>query len=205
MKRFLASVLAVICVSALMATTVFAGTWRRDDRGWWYERDDGTYEWSSWVRDPDGSYYYLGADGYMLTNTVTPDGYYVDGSGRWVQNPQPAAVSSLPDGTYYGQLSETTSGSYGGITGASDNGNNIAITGTLFYTAPGGQNGYWLPNQTTYFPVNSNTIYIRSEGVNGPYYSETKEWFVGVIQNYNGLGLSIEVKNGVVYTMEFVS
>ncbi len=138
MKRFLTAVLAAVCISALLVSTAFAGTWRRDNRGWWYENDEGTYEWNSWVRDPDGSWYYLGADGYMLTNTVTPDGYYVDGSGRWVQNPQPAAVSSLPDGSYYGQLNGNAGGSYGGITGVSDNGSSIAVTGSLFYTVPNG-------------------------------------------------------------------
>ena len=31
-----------------------------------------------------GSYwYYVGADGVMLTDTTTPDGYYVDGDGIW--------------------------------------------------------------------------------------------------------------------------
>ena len=32
------------------------------------------------------AYYYCGPDGAMLTNTWTPDGYYVDGNGIWVQN-----------------------------------------------------------------------------------------------------------------------
>ena len=29
--------------------------------------------------------YYLGADGAMLVNTSTPDGYYVDATGKWVE------------------------------------------------------------------------------------------------------------------------
>ena len=30
-------------------------------------------------------WYYMGADGYMLTDTTTPDGYYVNADGVWVQ------------------------------------------------------------------------------------------------------------------------
>ena len=32
-----------------------------------------------WIGD-----YYLGTDGSMLTSTVTPDGYQVDASGKWI-------------------------------------------------------------------------------------------------------------------------
>ena len=30
-------------------------------------------------------WYYLGSNGAMLKNTYTPDGYYVDATGAWVQ------------------------------------------------------------------------------------------------------------------------
>ncbi len=36
--------------------------------------------------------YYVGSDGAMLTGTVTPDGYFVDSSGKW--------LPWLKDGTY---------------------------------------------------------------------------------------------------------
>ena len=32
-----------------------------------------------------GQWYYLGTNGAMYANTWTPDGYYVNGSGVWVQ------------------------------------------------------------------------------------------------------------------------
>lgn len=32
-----------------------------------------------WIGD-----YYLGSDGAMLIGTVTPDGYSVDASGKWI-------------------------------------------------------------------------------------------------------------------------
>ena len=35
--------------------------------------------WTEWK----GVWYYLGPDGGMLTNTVTPDGYTVNADGSW--------------------------------------------------------------------------------------------------------------------------
>ena len=32
----------------------------------------------------DGKCYYFDANGNMLSNTSTPDGYYVNGDGQWV-------------------------------------------------------------------------------------------------------------------------
>ena len=46
-------------------------------------RDSGEMRKASWFFYKD-KWYYLGADGKMLINTKTPDGYYVDGSGVWV-------------------------------------------------------------------------------------------------------------------------
>ncbi|HIR04708.1 MAG TPA: hypothetical protein IAB28_01895 [Candidatus Copromonas faecavium] len=61
-------------------------TWRSNSVGWWVERPDGTYLTNSWYQSPASSlWYYMGADGYMLTDTTTPDGYYVNADGVWVQ------------------------------------------------------------------------------------------------------------------------
>jgi len=63
--------------------------WKKNDTGWWYENDDGSYakdEWkqindkwyrfneqgymqTGWVQGQDGKWYYLGADGAMVTGT----------------------------------------------------------------------------------------------------------------------------------------
>ena len=39
---------------------------------------------SSWI-EWKGEYYYVGNDGVMLTDTITPDGYRVDAAGVWVK------------------------------------------------------------------------------------------------------------------------
>ena len=55
----------------------FAGQWINN--GYWYYLDDnGNYLKNQWVGN-----YYLGADGVMMTNSWTPDGYYVGADGAW--------------------------------------------------------------------------------------------------------------------------
>lgn len=59
--------------------------WMHNEIGWWVQCSNGTYLTSQWYKSPaSGLYYYMGADGYMLTDTVTPDGYYVNADGVWI-------------------------------------------------------------------------------------------------------------------------
>lgn len=61
-------------------------SWASNEKGWWIQYSDGTYLTNAWYQSPDsGLWYYMGADGYMLTNTTTPDGHYVNAEGVWVQ------------------------------------------------------------------------------------------------------------------------
>ena len=55
------------------------GTWKQNSTGWWYEDASGWYPQSQWVWI-DGSCYYFGADGYMLTNQYV-DGYWIGSDG----------------------------------------------------------------------------------------------------------------------------
>lgn len=71
--------------------TAFAGTWQNDEKGWWYQNDDGSYyndgwHWIDGNNDGTSESYYFTNDGYALTNTRTPDGYMVNGDGAWVEN-----------------------------------------------------------------------------------------------------------------------
>ena len=57
-----------------------------DTGSWWLENPDGTYLKDVWYQSPEsGLWYYMGGDGYMLTNTTTPDNLKVDANGVWVQ------------------------------------------------------------------------------------------------------------------------
>ena len=57
--------------------------WKNSGYGWWYQRANGTYPHSEW-EIINGIWYYFDANGYMLADTTTPDGYYVDANGAWV-------------------------------------------------------------------------------------------------------------------------
>lgn len=58
--------------------------WKQDAKGWRVQRPDGSYLQGEWYLY-NNQWYYLGADGYMLTNATTPDGYTVNADGVWVQ------------------------------------------------------------------------------------------------------------------------
>ncbi|MFQ9704823.1 MAG: hypothetical protein ACLR0U_28375 [Enterocloster clostridioformis] len=47
-----------------------AGFWASNDKGWWIQYNDGSYLTNAWYQSPaSGLWYYMGADGYMLTDT----------------------------------------------------------------------------------------------------------------------------------------
>ena len=55
--------------------------WKEISKAWYYFNADGVMQANRWVGD-----YYLGSSGAMLVNTITPDGYRVDASGKWIQD-----------------------------------------------------------------------------------------------------------------------
>lgn len=94
---------SVAAISACLVIPSMAATaqWKRNDRGWWYEEANGSYPTATWKLINNKWYYfdgigymaegrwignyYVGADGAMLVSTVTPDGYYVDETGKWIE------------------------------------------------------------------------------------------------------------------------
>lgn len=88
-------ILIAVLLSMVFAGTAFAGTWKQgggvDEGRWWYERDDGSYPAGGWEWI-DGNYdgvsecYYFDSEGWMYADTTTPDGYYVNASGAWIEN-----------------------------------------------------------------------------------------------------------------------
>lgn len=57
--------------------------WVQSGNQWFYYREDGTMACNFWVITKE-KWYYLGSDGAMLKDTVTPDGYLLDGAGVWI-------------------------------------------------------------------------------------------------------------------------
>ena len=94
MKKKILTMIAAAAMTMAMSMTTFAAGWVQDSTGWWWDNSDGTWPVSEW-RWLDGNTdgvaecYYFGEDGYLLTNTVTPDGYYVGGNGAWEENSIP--------------------------------------------------------------------------------------------------------------------
>lgn len=54
--------------------------WIKTGNKWYYLDKSGIMQSSKWIGD-----YYLGKDGAMLVNTITPDGYYVDDNGKYYE------------------------------------------------------------------------------------------------------------------------
>ena len=77
--------LAVSGISCILSMTSFAGEWKQDDSGWWYQNNDGSYISNQWFQDFDGKWYYLNESGYMLTNGSAPDGRSVGADGIWLE------------------------------------------------------------------------------------------------------------------------
>jgi len=144
-KKLLCSV-SVVAVSALLALPVMAADaqWKRNDKGWWYEEANGAYPTNQWKLINNKWYYfdnigymlenrwvgnyYVGADGAMLVSTSTPDGYYVDATGKWVEGIRRTVNISKRSGTSSGGGSGSgggrssgrrSSGSSGGSSGSS--------------------------------------------------------------------------------------
>jgi glutaredoxin-related protein len=68
----------------LMDTGAMSQGWNLLDNKWFYFENNGS-RFSGWLLDKNGNWYYLDANGIMLANTITPDGYKVDSSGAWIQ------------------------------------------------------------------------------------------------------------------------
>ena len=67
------------------------GEWIYDKNygSYYYLTSEGSYARSTWVGD-----YYLKSNGKMAVNERTPDGYQVDGSGKWIRSQSTHTASS---------------------------------------------------------------------------------------------------------------
>lgn len=132
MKAVKAVLLSVV-LTLLMGFTAFAGEWKQDSTGWWYQNDDGSYTSSNWQwidSNGDGvsECYYFDGNGYCLMNTLTPDGNTVDTSGARIINgiiqTQTATVATNQVSETSDTTVETTSNVW------------IPATGTKYHSIP---------------------------------------------------------------------
>ena len=186
-KRLMCSVSAV-AVSAFLVIPVMAANeaqWKRNDKGWWYEEADGSYPTNAWKLIKDKWYYfdgigymvenrwignyYLGADGAMLVNTSTPDGYYVDATGKWVEGVRNTVNISKTSGSGTKRSSLGGGGSSGGGSGSgSSSGSGVGTAGSTGNTTASnntaGNNTNTTPsvNNNVIVPSGNNTVVIPS-------------------------------------------
>ncbi|WP_432627708.1 hypothetical protein [Brotaphodocola sp.] len=84
-------VITTVLVSSLLTMVSYAGQWKADEKGYWWQDDDGSYPVNTWRwidgnQDGVSECYYFDGNGYMLSDTTTPDGNQVNESGAWVEN-----------------------------------------------------------------------------------------------------------------------
>ena len=89
-KRWIALTLGLTLTIGTSMTSLAAG-WQQNTSGWRYQNNDNSYATNGWQwidgnNDGVAECYYFDANGYMLANTTTPDGYTVDGNGAWTVN-----------------------------------------------------------------------------------------------------------------------
>lgn len=97
MKKIVA-LIGMAVLTASMSMTAFAGEWKQDNKKWWYQNEDGSYPQQKW-QEIDGKQYYFDENGFMVNNTITPDGFRVGADGTFSNNiyfPSIGQVSSTP-------------------------------------------------------------------------------------------------------------
>lgn len=92
-KKFM--LLIIMVMSMIMSMSAFAGVWRTgtapNENRWWYDNEDGTWASNGWQwidgnGDGTAECYYFDSEGWMAADTMTPDGYQVNGDGAWIEN-----------------------------------------------------------------------------------------------------------------------
>lgn len=81
MLLVLASFTFTFMNSGKALTAYAASGWQQQEDGWYYYNVDGSVK-TGWIMDK-GKGYYLDENGLCAVDTITPDGYYVDGGGAW--------------------------------------------------------------------------------------------------------------------------
>lgn len=124
MKKLI-SIITVVAGIFLFSQFAYAGIWQPEGNTWKYQKDNGVYAVSEWVQDSGKWYffndqgimlfsqwvdglYYVGADGAMLVNTTTPDGYQVDANGKWVGTGTTAVTKTVTQETAAAAYTQTT-------------------------------------------------------------------------------------------------
>ena len=153
MHKILFSLMAVFMFSIVS----YAGQWTQDENGLRYQNDDGTYK-TGWHQDADGRWYYLSDDtAYMLTSTITPDGYSVGVDGVWGEG----GDSGVSNNASYDNKVDLVVTAYENITGINQMGYSVPVT--VYYN-----NSYLMEHDVS---INVIGVEVTKDGV--PYINFT--------------------------------
>lgn len=114
MRRKFAMTVLTMALSGIMSFSAWAGQWKSNSNGWWYDNGNGSYPISSWQwidGDGDGmaECYYFNDKGFCLINGAAPDGSIAGVSGAWtvsgiVQSKQVNDVTAVENETVKAKL-----------------------------------------------------------------------------------------------------
>lgn len=114
MRKIFKTAMIATSIMVISASPAMAGRWTASDADankgynkWRYIKDDGNLAKNEWQKI-NNTWYYFGPDGYKLTNTITPDGYWVNASGMWVENYTTQVTSSASVSTTTNQSNAST-------------------------------------------------------------------------------------------------
>lgn len=120
-KKSLIILASTLIMSLSLPLLSYAGEWKEDNIGKWYQNDDGTYPISQWkwIEFNNGGLelcYYFNESGYLVVNATTPDNYTVNENGAWIENglimTRPVGSSTeSANGSVENNTSQNTSGS----------------------------------------------------------------------------------------------
>lgn len=182
-KRIIFTFVLALTTALLFVGNVFAAGWVKDNKGWWYKKDDGTYPKSEWFQDKDGKWYFFNSDGYMLADTLSDDGYWLGRSGAW-EGGKVVNINDFTNTTGYDNIIRTydryfisgTSAKFGGRKiGAYIDAYTRIPSGATIYNNSNGGNGYkWF---------NSSYYDSDSTAVSGVYDIDVKDGHVEVVRD----------------------
>lgn len=97
MKKKLVVLGMAAVMTAGFSMTSFAGEWKQDQVGWWYQNEDGSYAKDGWAHI-DNVWYWFDEAGYMETGWISDNGnyYYLVESGGMAAN-----TDLVIDGLHY--------------------------------------------------------------------------------------------------------
>ena len=193
MKRLLTITIAVVVTMSTSLTAFAAAGWQKNDVGWWYVTNDlgtvwyaNTWQWIDGNGDGVAECYYFDADGYMLANTTTPDGYTVNADGAWTENGV-VQVKSVPLPT------PNQNGTGSGAVPTENSANEIANAVARAKSAGAGANQS--KYDATGYRIETTQQYMHSSGK-----VETCTWkYVSFTMDANGMLISPTSGIGVVY------